>query len=319
MKCGGVAVLVVGDLSRSPRMQYHAFSLTQMGIPVDLIGHQGDDHPSTLHTHWVDETVPNPLLRIHSLPTLPSLPRYFFIFFAPLKLLFQCVFLLWILLIKIDHPSHLLVQNPPSLPTLMVAQWVCWIRGTKLIIDWHNLGYSILALKLGESSIYVKIARWLEWYYGHQADGHLCVTQAMQRFLKDTFQVNGPAVVLYDRPQENFRKLTLKEKQIFLHDRLQDQFPTLRQFRINQDMLFITSTSWTADEDFDLLLDTLYQFHDQLLNLTSFQGHVYVIITGKGPLRGFYERAIGHMKFERVHVMTGWLRVEDYPCILGRP
>jgi beta-1,4-mannosyltransferase len=34
-------VLVLGDIGRSPRMQYHAISLAKQGVPVDLIGYKG--------------------------------------------------------------------------------------------------------------------------------------------------------------------------------------------------------------------------------------------------------------------------------------
>jgi hypothetical protein len=36
-----VAVLVLGDVGRSPRMQNHAVSLATAGWDVDLIGHKG--------------------------------------------------------------------------------------------------------------------------------------------------------------------------------------------------------------------------------------------------------------------------------------
>ncbi len=36
-----VAVLVMGDLGRSPRMQYHTYSFAQQGLHVDFIGYEG--------------------------------------------------------------------------------------------------------------------------------------------------------------------------------------------------------------------------------------------------------------------------------------
>lgn len=60
-------------------------------------------------------------------------------------------------------------QNPPTIPTLALAWLVGRIRGSKIIIDWHNLGYSILALKLGRNHPFVKIATWyvsFSWYHG---------------------------------------------------------------------------------------------------------------------------------------------------------
>lgn len=37
-----VQVLVLGDIGRSPRMQYHALSIAKHGGIVDLIGYQGE-------------------------------------------------------------------------------------------------------------------------------------------------------------------------------------------------------------------------------------------------------------------------------------
>ena len=39
-----VQVLVLGDIGRSPRMQYHAISIAKNGGRVDLIGYQGQQH-----------------------------------------------------------------------------------------------------------------------------------------------------------------------------------------------------------------------------------------------------------------------------------
>lgn len=36
-----VQVVVLGDIGRSPRMQYHAISLARVGVRVDLIGFAG--------------------------------------------------------------------------------------------------------------------------------------------------------------------------------------------------------------------------------------------------------------------------------------
>lgn len=52
-------------------------------------------------------------------------------------------------------------QNPPSIPTLLLAQLsTAYISRSRLIIDWHNLGYSILALKLGDGHPLVHLAKW---------------------------------------------------------------------------------------------------------------------------------------------------------------
>lgn len=38
-----VQVLVLGDIGRSPRMQYHAMSIAKHGGKVDVIGYKGAD------------------------------------------------------------------------------------------------------------------------------------------------------------------------------------------------------------------------------------------------------------------------------------
>ena len=38
----GVCVVVLGDLGRSPRMQYHSLSLADAGFMVDVVGYGGE-------------------------------------------------------------------------------------------------------------------------------------------------------------------------------------------------------------------------------------------------------------------------------------
>lgn len=52
-------------------------------------------------------------------------------------------------------------QNPPGLPGIAVAWLVCVLRGSRLVIDWHNYGYTIMALSHGRGHLLVKMAKWL--------------------------------------------------------------------------------------------------------------------------------------------------------------
>jgi len=51
-------------------------------------------------------------------------------------------------------------QNPPSIPTLTVVRIACWLRQAAFVIDWHNFGFTLLALSLGSSHPFVKIHSW---------------------------------------------------------------------------------------------------------------------------------------------------------------
>jgi beta-1,4-mannosyltransferase len=52
-----------------------------------------------------------------------------------------------------------MAKNPPSIPTLPLVWLAGALLGSKVIIDWHNLGYSILALSLGPNRVFVKLAK----------------------------------------------------------------------------------------------------------------------------------------------------------------
>ena len=41
------------------------------------------------------------------------------------------------------------VQNPPSLPVLPLVWLTCKLRRCRMVVDWHNTGSSILAMRLG--------------------------------------------------------------------------------------------------------------------------------------------------------------------------
>lgn len=108
----------------------------------------------------------------------------------------------------------LMMQNPPGLPTFFPAWAVCRLTGARLLVDWHNFGYTILGLALGLGHPLVGASRLWERFWATRADLHLCVTQAMRGWLSRSWGVH--AEVLYDRPPEKFRRLGREERHAFL-------------------------------------------------------------------------------------------------------
>jgi beta-1,4-mannosyltransferase len=88
--------------------------------------------------------------------------------------------LTWALLFSLRRPDTVFVQNPPSVPTLLVALVVARLRSARFVIDWHNYGYTMIALRLGQRSPLVLLHEWLERTCGGKADHHLCVSAAMR-------------------------------------------------------------------------------------------------------------------------------------------
>jgi beta-1,4-mannosyltransferase len=86
------------------------------------------------------------------------------------------------------------------------------------------------------------------------------------------------------------------------------------KYRHDRPILIVSSTSWTADEDFSILLKAA-QRCDKVADETF--PKLLFVITGKGPLKEKYEKEISRMSMRRVRIITMWLSAEDYPLLLG--
>ncbi|KAE8694432.1 Chitobiosyldiphosphodolichol beta-mannosyltransferase [Hibiscus syriacus] len=247
-KRGRACVVVLGDIGRSPRMQYHALSLArQASLEVDIVAYGGSEPHSAV--------IENESIHIHTMPII------------------QFIMLIWFLCFKVPPPDAFIVQNPPSVPTLVAVKWVSSLRKSAFIVDWHNFGYTLL---------------------GIGADG--------QNETLFTTQVGSDVLLKPNRPA-----------------------------------LVVSSTSWTPDEDFGILLEAAVMYDRRVAALLDENdstdegvfwqeiscGKQYLyprllfIITGKGPEKGKYEEKIKRLNLKCVAFRTMWLSAEDYPLLLG--
>lgn len=211
-------------------------------------------------------------------------------------------------------------QNPPSIPTLLIAQIVCFLRNTRLVIDWHNFGYSILALKLGDSHPLVRISQSYERTFARFATAHFCVSNAMGRVLKDEYAITTPILPLHDRPTLDFQPLSKSQRISFLAG-LSETKPYITEIENNKLKLLVSSTSWTPDEDFSLLLDALVEYSKLAMHSHPHLPRLLAVITGKGPQKEYFREKIKQLeaedKLEMTMVKTVWLTFEDYTKLLG--
>ena len=299
-------VIVLGYVARSPRMCYHVRSLADAGWSVAVAGYLETRRPADL----------GPGVRCVPLWTPPhalqSLPRALFAVVALVKVPLQAVTLLWQIVTHTPRPS--LVQTPPAIPTLGVVRLACAITRSTLVIDWHNLGYTLLALKLGARSPLVAVARTLERWLGARADVHLFVTHAMRTQLLTQWRLRGRTAVLHDRPPAHFHRLSPPERDEFLapHPVCAGSGRACK--------LVVSSTSWTPDEDIGMLLDAA-ALYETLARRDPAVPPICVVITGRGPLREAYERDMAaralREAWSHVTVRTAWLAADDYPRLLG--
>ena len=123
------AVIVIGDLGRSPRMQYHAASLAAAGGDVDLIGLEGAALMPVLGS--------DPRVRVHRLPDRAFAGRSSggvrrFVYGSLARGIGQGV-TLFSTLMRIAQPDAILVQNPPAFPSLFVA-WLASNRAQRAAV-----------------------------------------------------------------------------------------------------------------------------------------------------------------------------------------
>src|SRR5687768_6219662 len=239
------AVIVLGDLGRSPRMQYHALSLAAAGAEVDLVGLEG--------APVVPAVSGNPRIRCHRLSdrtfagrSKGGVRRY--VWGSALRALAQGA-QLFAVLMRVRKPDVMLVQNPPAVPTLSIAWLAARLRGSRLVIDWHNLSHTIAAVKVGEHHRAVKSVKRSERRWAKRADGHLAVSQALAGWLSREFKVT-PTVV-YDRPAASFAPPSAAAAQA-LWDKLATEHGIA-----GRPPIIVCPTSWSPDEDFDLVLEAL--------------------------------------------------------------
>ena len=141
-----IAVVVLGDTGRSPRMQYHALSFANLNETnrVSLIGYKGEQCIESINTHEkindirINNTIELPFL-LNKIPMLSAIWKGISILFS----------ILYTLAITIPYYDSILIQNPPALPALLAALIIELLPGRNsiIILDWHNLGFAMFQEK----------------------------------------------------------------------------------------------------------------------------------------------------------------------------
>ena len=76
----------------------------------------------------------------------------------------------------------------------------------------------------------------------------------------------------------------------------------------------MSSTSWSEDERIDMLLEALKKYED-----SNIQTHLYIFITGDGPLRRQYETQIESLHLSKSTIVTCWLASkQEYFGLIGK-
>ncbi|KAH7650316.1 hypothetical protein FG379_003388 [Cryptosporidium bovis] len=244
----GIAVLVVGDVGRSPRMQNHALciskrfcsSVRKEGSYICKGRRECDsDKVNNNHVYIIgyNESICNSsVLRDENITIVdigkPLMEKYRkqlpLFMFLPVKIIEQSG-RTFLRLLSVPNLGGIILQAPPSIPAIPICILVSLLKGVPFVVDWHNYGHTLLIkekqgtnvkpkgigflIKAIYKNILVRSYRFLEFYFGRYSTSSFCVSKAMQ---KDLALRGIKASVLYDKPSEEFTKIDSITKKHFV-------------------------------------------------------------------------------------------------------
>lgn len=293
-------------------MRYHAHALAANGVDVDLVGLEGTPLPR--------EITDEPRIAVHRIatPRLKIRGELTGSTYAAAGLFdaMRISFRLWRTLRTLRRPDLVLVQNPPAFPTLAVTWFSLRRRGARFVVDWHNLGYTLLQLRLGRWHPAVRLARWYERRDARRVDANLCVSRGLAAFLESRFGVKH-AHVLYDRPASAFTPIDRADRERFR----QALFARLG-IRVSTVGFIVCPTSWTEDEDFDVVIEAVMRLEERIRgweggNSSRRFPELVILVTGDGARRAEFERRFAGLPARRVQLRARFLEPDDYPRVVG--
>jgi beta-1,4-mannosyltransferase len=324
-------------------MQYHALSLCQQRgdfNSVHLIGYSGARVIPELEAEQQQGRLVISAIR--------QAPEWIQRGTKVLKALHQAFMLLFMMLFWLPSPDLIILQIPPAIPTMLLCIIAAKIRRARLVFDWHNFAHTLMSYGSSsrKKSILVRIARAYERFLAPYADGHLCVTKQMKKVLREEYR-NTNATVFYDKPPSLFHGRSTQDESLALFETLE---PCLRNpmhihdcisslfdrhnvhdlrnglFCIGSDggnqgaprpcRVLVSSTSWTPDEDFGVLLDAMVAYDKKAQKSRSLP-LLLLFVTGRGPQKEFYIEKMKELDLRHVAIRTVWLEPKDYPVLLG--
>lgn len=133
-----------------------------------------------------------------------------------------------------------------------------------------------------------------------------------------SYKIRTPIVAMHDRPAAIFQPVASQsDRASYLND-IQEAADETNDIIVGRVRLLVSSTSWTPDEDFGILLDALVDYAASPKRLPE---PLLVIITGRGPQKAMYEAKISQLtidgKLKGITIRTAFLSFENYARLLA--
>jgi len=289
-ECPRALIVALGDLGRCPRMLNHARALRARGWAVTLAGYGPNPPPP--------DVAADPAVRVVALDAGGA---------RLARGLCRLAALVWR-----GAWTAIVVQNPPGFPAL--AAIVLAGRGkTPLILDWHNLGGTLLALRPPPRRHGAALYAWCECRAARRADGHWAVSAALAGVT-----VGARAVVVHDRPSRIFRAAAARAGAEGAADRLSWWRRVLPHTPPPAAPCWVVApSSWGPDEDGAAMLRVAQAWRNDGAGWGA-APRVALVATGIGPLQADFARAAAALTGGPVEIRTAWVPAAEYPALLAR-
>ncbi|KAM0681952.1 mannosyltransferase [Mitosporidium daphniae] len=314
-----ILYIVIGDVGHSPRTLLHVEESLKLksANKVGCLALLESSIPNTIQT--------DKKFCFYDLKSLNiAKGSVFYPIFAAFKFVLLSVYILWFLLWESPISWDVVVcQNPPGVPLFLLlffSKFVCR-NPFRWIIDWHNLGYSLLPHR---NAMLRAIYKYIELRIGIFADCHLTVTQGLKDYLvQQGFPRHARVSSIFVARDYPRTPIPAPLSRAELEARLSAIEPDfwkstsvpIREIFSKNPKIILSATSWTPDEDFNTLLQSI----DRLEHSNLLSQHLLVVITGKGPLKNAFIRHLESKKssWKNTTFVLGWFSLLDYYSLLS--
>lgn len=142
----------------------------------------------------------------------------------------------------------------------------------------------------------------------------------MGRAIQRDYQVKAPVLTLHDRPTSTFQ-IVEPDQRLAAMQKLPEIADYAESIEMGKTKLLVSSTSWSPDEDFDMLLDALVSYSDLAMTSHPYLPEIVTVVTGKGPLKDKFLDKIQLLKsrdkLEMVMFRTAWFSIAEYASLLS--
>lgn len=220
--------------------------------------------------------------------------------------------------VRRERWTAIVVQNPPGFPVMAVLRFAERGRARR-ILDWHNLGSSLLALRRSPRRHMAGLYGWCEQRLGRFAHEHWAVSAALAEKLRGV-----AAVVVHDRPSRVFRVSARPRDDAHNGvnggadaDRLAWWQRVLPRVPAPAAPCWVVApSSWGPDEDCEAILRVAGALKKDPARWGA-APPVAIIATGQGPKQPAFVRAAQALAGGPITIRTAWVPAAEYPALLA--